>query len=65
MYHIEEGSGTCIHSIKMTENDRKCRKQTPTNLGGKLVIPTSGSHIWSYKKQNEAHEGSMESWKSE
>jgi hypothetical protein len=46
----------------MMEN---AEKQTPTDLGGKLAIPTSGSHIWSYEQQNQEHEGSMEIWKSE
>jgi hypothetical protein len=39
------------HKISKTDNH---------GFGGKLAIPTSGSHIWSYEKQNKAQEGSME-----
>jgi hypothetical protein len=33
-YQIEEHNGIGIQARKMTEDDIKCRKQTPTNLGG-------------------------------
>jgi hypothetical protein len=64
-YQTKEHSGIGIQARQMTYDYQKCRKQTPKDWGGgggggELAIPTSGSHIWSYEQQNQAHEGSME-----
>jgi hypothetical protein len=59
-YQIEEHKWYRYPGQKMTENDKKCRKKDTHEFGGKLAIPTSGSHIWSYEQQNQAQEGSME-----
>jgi hypothetical protein len=50
---------------KVTKDITKTQKKQTMDSGEEMAMQTSGSHIWSYGKRNQAQEDSMEIWRRE